>query len=161
MSWKLLDKLHTINHSLIHLPDTQHLSGLLMTTASESADKYNRQSPCQSSARKLIIIAFSHFPYDPVIILYSFWKLVCQWAVPVLSFVTLSQEDVGGIQSNSNATYWFEFFLGLIRTHFLIKVYVARVRWKTIESSYVLEISYCVNCLILLSPYFDAYLWND
>ena len=111
------------------MPDTQHVSGLLMTAASESADKYNRhrQSPCQSSARKLIIIAFSHFPYDPVIILYSFWKLVCLRTVPVLSFVTLSQEDVGGIQSNSNATYWFEFSIGLTKTHFLIKVDVARV----------------------------------
>ena len=49
------------------MPDTQHVSGLLMTAASESADQYNRQSPRQSSARKLIIIAFSHFHYDPVI----------------------------------------------------------------------------------------------
>ena len=110
------------------MPDTQHVSGLLMTAASESADQYNRQSPRQSSARKLIIIAFSHFPYDPVIILYSFWKLVCQRAVPVLSFVSLSQEDVDGIQSNSNVTHWFEFFLGSTKTHFLIKVDVARVR---------------------------------
>ena len=110
------------------MPDTQHVSGLLMTAASESADKYNRQSPCQSSARKLIIIAFSHFPFDPVIILYPFKKLVCLRTVPVLSFVSLSQEEFDGIQSNSNVTHWFEFFLGLTKTHFLIIVDVARVR---------------------------------
>ena len=36
----------------------------------------------------------------------------------MLSFVTLSQEDVGGIQSNSNATYWSEFFFGLTKNTF-------------------------------------------